>query len=937
MYQKFIDKIADFILENYDSVLEQTTIVFPNKRAALFLRYALSIRIEKNIWLPEILSIEEAICKWTGLQIADNIQMLFELIEIEHERKGNDKNDLTTFSGLAIQMANDFDEIDHYLCDSEKLFAYLHEAKAVELWHADGSELTVSERAFIQFYQSLIHYYNDLRKRLLDKNLAYRGLITRTLAEMDDEQLLQKTKSRKIVFAGFNALTLAEEKLFEKLHRIGTAVVLWDFDTYYLNKNEFPEHEAGLFARKIIKKNTLKETFFIDNQLETSKKKIHITAVPGNAIQAKAMAANLVKEKNSTIETAIVLADENLLIPTLNSIPESVEAFNVTMGYPFDKSSIFLFLNMLFETQLSQNKQLESNSFYLWEILKIISHEICNTIFESTDIQILNKWKTQLIFDKKRFVKKEDFAYLNDKSKHLNDFIQLTLKRWKSTSEALETIEKLIAQIAKMLAEKEGKTYIFLLNQLSIADRIINRLKLLFEESNIALDIKNLKNIFEQIARQSSIKLYGEPILGLQIMGLLESRNLDFETIHMMSVNEKIIPKEKSYQSLIPYDIRITHQMPTYKQKQAVYAYHFFRLLQSAKQIFLYYNTETANSGSGEPSRFILEIKHELTKINPNIEIEETLFATPMSEKDIQKPIVIEKTETILMQIIQKAKRGFSPSLLSTYNTCPLKFYLQFVLNIKDDSLTEKIQQNVLGTIVHESISHLYKEYKTLDFEIIAKCRTQLAKVLEEVFIAVSGSEKTTSGYNFLIYEVARKTIEQILDLDEKLLKEGNTIEIISLEEGIQTNYTYNNESFVIKGFIDRIDKLNGVYRIIDYKTGKVNKKDLELKEEGNLYDPKYEKALQLLCYEYLFKKEKINGTAIQIESGIINTRQISSGLIKLNTEKLNAESNEILFEDFLKKTFHEIFETMQPFVQTDDETRCKHCDFAVICDRKSD
>lgn len=925
----FVDKIADFILENYENQTDNLTVVFPNKRAALFLRNALAKRINKNIWLPVVWSIEEALEHWSNLHLVDSTQVFFELIDIELERKTKTIH-LNEFGGLASQMSVDFEDVDQYMCDADKLFSHLSEAKTIERWHVDGSPLTESEKAYISFFNSLYGYYQELKRRLLDKNMAYQGMLTRMLAELPDTELAEKI-NHKIIFAGFNAITLAEETIIKRLVQSGNADILWDFDRYYLEENSV-EQEAGFFARYFLDRFPKNKELFIGDNLLNDEKQIIVTGVPGTAIQAKAMAANL---DNSclTAKTAIVLADENMLIPVINSIPDFVENFNVTMGYPFSKTTVYQFVKLIFSLQVRKKVVQNDGSVYLWSVLSLVGHEINNILFKQTTLQKLIQWKNELMKLKVFYLQKEHFQLIED-DKELHEFVELLTQMWNNSTDAISVLNQILQKMADFLGKKADKESIFIMNQISIAGRILNRLSDIVKKYDAFFDLKNLEKLFEQLSNSNSIKLFGEPIIGTQIMGLLETRNIDFDTVHILGVNEGILPKEKSYQSLIPFDIRLAHQMPTYQEKQASYAYHFYRILQNSKHIYLYYNSEPGNLNGGEPSRYILQIKNELVKANPKIQFEERLFSIPLSNKNADGFISIDKTQFVMDQLNMISKEGFSPTSLANYNKCQLLFYLENILKIKDSSIDEKVQKNVLGTIVHKCLEQIYKPYVEADSNLsvddLEKMKRNVDDKLKELFKENSGVNKIDEGYNYLIYKVAQETVKHFLDFEIGQLKDGNTIKIWALEKRLEHSISFKNIEIKIKGTIDRIDVFNGKFRIIDYKTGKVEPEDLKIEEWK---DQIQDKAMQLSIYKYLFlnqfKHEEQN-----CEAGIFCTSKLNKELMLLELPDL--EQNNIVeqIENVLRRLFEEIFDEKQPFVQTEDIKNCGYCDFKIICGR---
>ncbi|MDP3444916.1 MAG: hypothetical protein Q8T08_18815, partial [Ignavibacteria bacterium] len=377
--ETFISKVTDYILEHYQHDFKQLTIVFPNRRAGIYLKKELASKAGKTIWLPKILSIEEAFVEWSGIDLADPLSIVFELLEIYLNNNPDKANDLNIFIGYAQQMAREFDEIDHYLVDTDILFNYLSEAKAIELWHADGSPLTVYEQNYLAFFKSLNSFYKSLKHRLNSKKIGYQGSIAAHLAGLKNDDLLSILGNTIVIFAGFNALTPAEEKVISSLANEGKATILWDLDSYYINENKFGWHEAGSSIRKFGKNHPKLLKNWIDTNLLEDEKKIHLIGVPGNIGQAKAAGhyLQMTATQSSTLSgTAVVLADEKLLSPVLNSIPDEVGKFNVTMGLPFIYSPVYQFIISLFELKLQRFQKNEGTLVPLKPLIGLLQHEL---------------------------------------------------------------------------------------------------------------------------------------------------------------------------------------------------------------------------------------------------------------------------------------------------------------------------------------------------------------------------------------------------------------------------------------------------------------------------------------------------------------------------------------------------------------------------------
>jgi hypothetical protein len=938
----FLGNVAEHLLENYPNNLGDITVVFPNRRASLFLKNELAKRIQSTIWLPKIITIEGALQDWTGFQITDPLHVKLELLKIHLELFPNDSQSIGDFIGYAELFARDFDEIDQYLVDADALFSYLSEAKALELWHIDGKDLTISEKNFLIFYETIIQYYNRLKEKLFSQKTGYQGMLARMLAETNPFALAQKIHSEKVIFAGFNALTVAEEKIIVTLEREGKAEILWDIDRHYLQSNGFELSEAGFFLRKFLEKqNTKTPVKWIYDRLLKSQKRIYITGVPGNIGQCKELGNKLLQE-TSFESTAVILADENLLIPAINSIPHNVGNYNVTMGMPFSKSPVYNFLMKLFDFHEFRNKSNEKEGFYIWTVLHLFEHEFFTHILNPDDLEKVTKLRQKLIASGKSFVTNTEIVTIDDSTQQLTSFLAKIFEPWNNDPlRCLNQIHCVLEEsIERIRAKNNGSHNYLLLNQFSAGIRICRRLVDLFAGNEQFIDIKSVKQLIKQIAPSYSINFFGEPMHGLQLMGLLESRNLDFKTLHILSVNEGVLPAEKHNNSFIPFDIRQSFSLPTHTHKQAVFAYHFYRLLQSAEDIHLYYNTESGELGGGEKSRFILQLLHEIAKLNPLISIEERISTIPLLRTSRQNPIEGIKTPEIIQKIKNKAITGFSASSLSTYLGCKLKFYLTELLEIREpDEEEESIGFNTIGNILHRAFKDLYDE--NLNVSLIEQSYKNTDKTLSEAFIHETKGELPVFGKNKLIFEVIKKLWDDFIEYEKKLLQKGTVITVRELErkyEHIMSDKS-GNEAFIwkLKGTIDRVDESDNVIRIIDYKTGKVEEKDLKITEIDRESIENKPKALQLLIYYFLFLKNSPAYNSSRIQPGIYKLLRSGSGLIPLHLPEIK---DEIQYTDaieiMLKEIVNEIFDVNLTFDQTSDFDQCRYCSFKDICERQT-
>ena len=945
MNSSFINQLADHIKETYDLRKQELTIIFPNKRAAFYLRTRFQQIYEESIWLPQMLSVEEAMTEWSGISLVDSIDMLFELIAIDSELKP-EGGDLSVFGGMAAQMAKDFDEIDQYAVDAQHLFSYVEDEKRIGVWNL-GESMTIQERAYLHFFESLKEYYTRLRCRLENQGKGYYGMITRYLAEMSDDELVKRVGGRKVIFAGFNALTPTEQRIIDKLYKSGLAEVIWDFDRYYV---EDERNEAGYFARSYIKKNLQWQPTTFTNSLLSDSREIHMVAVAGNTIQAKAL-QNFLQSENVP-DTSIILADENLLIPVLNSIPEdeNYSSIKVSMGYPLRQTSLTHLIDVFFDFR-KESRKIGNDGWYIWPIYNTFDLEITRIIFQKDELERLDSFRRKSQRKSLFIFKEEDFKQ-SCPSADVQRFLTLLLGLGHDEEQqplaVLETLTALLSFIANKLQQSENvDDKLFLLNQISMMGMALNRLKDIIQRYNdYVKDVADLEILFRLIANNLSIKLNSSSTTGLQVMGLLEARNLDFDSFYMIGVNEGVLPTGKPKGSFIPYYIRIECGLPGYEEKQSVYAYHFYRLLQGSRKVYYLYNSSSKDSAA-EPSRFLLQLKYELVQRNPSIKfVEETFNAQPEPDRGIPA-LFVDKDEDVLARLVQKLtadpSRALAPTSLSTYITCPLQFYLHYLMRIDDDSVEERTQSNVIGTVLHDTLQHLYEDYLNVEMtkELFEKrIVPSLPDKLHQAIFDSFGQGLPDVGYNYLDHVTIDELLKSYMDFELNDIK-NHKMTVMGVEKILTTTLTVDGIPCVIAGKADRIDCHDGIIRIVDYKTGKVDDRDVTVSDRlESLYDAP-EKAIQLLTYKYLYLKEHPECHPSQVTASLFALRY---GKVVFDLDiKYQPLLDDFMgtMDEFFMVLLHEMQDKEIPFSQLLDmgpnNQSCKRCAYFKICSNTSE
>ncbi len=602
--ETFLQKTAQYLIDNYSGNLSELCIVLPNKRAGLFLKQHLSKLIDNPIWLPEIIGTEELIEQLSEVVIIENVTQLFELYEV-YKKSTPEPESFDEFSKWGQVLLHDFNEIDRYLTPVSNLFHHINEVRALEVWNLGKRELTEFQSKYLKFWKQLGKLYQSYTKHLADKHLAYQGMAYRIVAEQlkeNPEQFIEnKINWDKLIFIGFNALNKAEEVLITELKKQQKCEVLFDADEYFMDDEI---QESGLFLRELKKKTAFQPFNWISNKFKTEKKQINIYGIPQNIGQAKYI-TNIIKglnnEKNYT-NTAVVLADENLLVPVLQSIPQSVKNINVTMGYPLRNTPINNFFEIYFNLLVNAERfgKTEALTYHYKDMVKFFQLPYSQLIFTKENCETIKK---EIINNNWVFINKDKLTWINEQ-------IAIPFKENYSIKDILNQCLVYIEQGKNRKIEKENPG--MELEYLFQFARLFNQIKTLIREYPFLESIKEFYSLYNQILSSYSIDLYGEPLKGLQVLGMLETRNIDFENIILISANEGTLPAGKTFNSFIPYNIKKAYQLPTHTEKDAIYAYHFYRLIQNASNINILYNTETNEFGSGEQSRFVTQIEHEM-------------------------------------------------------------------------------------------------------------------------------------------------------------------------------------------------------------------------------------------------------------------------------------------------------------------------------------
>lgn len=911
------DVISDLQKKEVD--FSQLTFILPSKRAGVFLTYHLSKALHKTIFAPDIISIEEFVKDISDLQYISNTELLFEFYDVYLKSTPKEQTEpFDSFSKWAQILIQDFNEIDRYLIPTDNIFEYLKAIKELNHWSL-AEEQTNSVKNYISFWARLKHYYQAFKDQLLVNKKGYQGLVYREAVD-GIEHYIASNANKKHVFVGFNALNKAEELIIQELLQQDLASIYWDIDERFITN---PIHDAGLFMRSH-KSNWSyfeKHPFNWMSSFYKSEKHIEVIGTPKNVGQVKLIGEildTLQKKQPHITNTAVVLGDETLLMPLLNSIPNNIQDINITMGLPIKAVPLASLFEELF--QIHKNP---SSSFHYKDVISILSHQFIKPLFDVEENSYSKIIIEQIQNNNIIYISLEKLRVL---AKSKSDRIDLLFNSWQDNPEiAIDQSSKLILAIKDFL-DIEKSNNLLSLEYLYRFNEIFNELRLLNSTYHHINNIRSLSSLYKELLKSTTLDFKGEPLQGLQIMGMLESRVLDFETVIISSVNEGILPAGKSNNSFIPLDVKLENGLPTYKEKDAVYAYHFYRLLQRAKNIYIIYNTEPDVLNGGEKSRFITQL--EIEKLHPI-----NHYSVSPKVPSIQPSLkTVKKTNDILNTLKFIAKEGFSPSSLTNYIRNPIDFYNEKVLGIKSyDEVEETVAANTLGTVIHETLETFYTPIinHTLSEKHLEAMKASIEKTVEKHFKAAYKEGDITKGKNLIIFEIAKRYVHIFLNKEIETVRAGNVIKIIALEKKINIPIEIAGLDFPInlKGTVDRIDDFNGVTRIIDYKTGKVEQNKVEIVDWEDItsdYD-KYSKSFQVLIYSYMLNE--IETFPNSVEGGIISFKNLQGDyflkLAKKDKAGRGANKNTNItsetldeFADQLKSLIVEIFNPGMDFIE---------------------
>lgn len=978
MRQEFLRQVAEVYLEKHGHEMRDLLFVFPNRRSSVFFQRYLGEQAGKPVFTPDITTINSLFGELSGLAAGDRLELLYELYKIYTRHITSCTESFDEFLYWGDTILNDFDDIDKYLVDAESLFANITDLKEIddrysylsqnqrnaisEFWgnllsYIDGEK----EQSFMEIWRNMYRIYCDFRKAIAEKGLAYEGMIYRKVAEnllerdkdggRDEEDVAFRKLDtyRKVVFVGLNALNKCEKVLLDVLKKEGKACFSWD---YFGDIIRNPENKSSFFMDENIIR--YKDTYPLsEDGGRPEKQNIEVIGVPSMVGQAKYVAEIIEKEILQTagadgqprkendvlkkaFDTAIVLPDEKLLMPVLNSIPETISRINVTMGYSLSNTNCASFMNLYSQLYLHSVTRNGRPYFYFRNVRDLLNHPYVLSGSE----EAARKIKAEIIKSNRIYV--DDSIFSGDElieSLFCGAYRVLqNAQEWKDGKKGTEY--DVIRDIAQAQYELLGKLHgrldslegEFIYHYHAAITRMLNL--------NLPISMSTYFRLLRETVNMCQIPFKGEPLSGLQIMGNLEMRALDFRNLIILSVNEGIFPSHSVSNSMIPYNLRVGFELPDYEYQDAISAYHFYRSIYRAENIYLIYDTRTGGSNTGEVSRFVKQLKYQ-----HGADIRESIvnyhIPSPETEEKVQ-----EKTPEMVETL---KKMYYSASSVNTYLDCPLKFYFQNVEGMRDeDDVMEDIEANVFGLLYHSIMQDLYTPFvnRTVteqDIDRIISGDVLIKQAIKAAFLKCAQIHEI-EGKNKIIEALLYKFVTETLKYDRTLCP----FQYIAAEKECLAKWQLPDSSQTVrlKGYIDRIDLMlkNGSagkereeqLRIIDYKTGK---SEIRYREPQEMFDKENETrpytALQLMFYYLLLREDTLKRTVVpHPESTVLAVYSLKT-LVKREFPTFMTSAEELEeFEKQLGRTFMEIFDQNVPFTQTADLRKCEYCPFRVICKR---
>ena len=954
--ETFLKQVAHDLYNKTEGNFTKVAIVFPNKRASLFFNEYLAQESDRPIWSPTYVSISELFRQSSDLSIADPIKLVCDLYKVFQKATGS-KETLDDFYFWGEMLIADFDDADKNMADTHALFSNLKDLNKLmdnydfleegqkealsQFFHNFSiNQVTELKQRFISMWNVLGDIYTEYKALLESQSIAYEGMLYRQVIEQLDVEALPYNK---YIFVGFNVLNKVEHTLFKKLNEAGKAMFYWDYDTFYLNKTP---HEAGEFIRRNLRDfpSELPASFF-DNLNQP--KEVTFIESPTENGQVRYLPQwireNLTSQEK---ETAVVLCNEALLQPVLHALPDNVKHINITMGFPLSQTPAYSFVNALMELHTSGYNP--NNGRYLFaEVISVLKHPYTRQLSPEAEKLEQTLTRDNRFYPLPSELKQDNVLELLFTPRRNN------LDLCSMLSEALKEVAVIYQQQAASHSDAFDQLY---RESLFKTYTLVNRFHTLIESKELNVQAGTFQRLLTRVMSSSSIPFHGEPAIGMQVMGVLETRNLDFRHLIMLSVNEGQLPKAGGDSSFIPYNLRKAFGMTTIDHKIAVYAYYFYRLMQRTEKVTLVYNTATDGINRGELSRFMLQFLIE--------------WGYPVLRKQLEAaqspqdstPIIIEKTPDIMermksvFDIRNNPKALISPSALNCYLDCPLKFYYKYVALLSaPDEVTADIDSAKFGSIFHYAAEHIYKDL-TAHGKLISKenletllkdevrLQTYVDNGFKELFFNLPPNEQPEyNGIQLINSAVIVKYIQQLLRNDLRYAPFTFVGSEQRIFENIEICTSTGDIQSRIGGIIDRIDSKGESLRIVDYKTG--GDADTPANVQS-LFIPDKKRSnyvFQTFLYASIVcKKLREKNDSRLVAPALLYIHRAASEnyspVIQMGEPRKpkepvdNFAQHEGDFRENLKTLLEDIFNPDISFTQTEIEDKCAYCDFRALC-----
>ena len=942
MQQKFLSQIAECFYRNEKERISNYAFVFPNKRAGIFFKKYLAEIIEQPLFTPRIVAINDFFLQYTPLKVETRIPLLFRLYNVFRENLSKEVDSFELFMPFGETLLSDFEDIAKYNVDARQLFSNIHDLKEIDenfggltqeqiaiirrFWEKLLPETNAKSfnKQFLEMWKSLYQIYTDFNDSLRAEQVGYEGLVF-----ADAMQRLQKSDAveyEKVVFIGFNALNEQERLLFDFFRQKGIADFYWDTDSPFFN--------GMTNADAFIKQNAQKYRSHYALQPKEQDKEIEVIAISSGIGQTKKVHDILDGLAEKDENTAVVLPDERLLVPMLCSMPESVTKLNVTMGYPLSLSMVHALAHSLFEMQLSARTHKNGGfAFHYKHVLAVLNNYMILSYTENAAERV-------------KQINAERYFWLEDKSFESDELLKLIFTRYEGNDllqYLIEVVKKIYTgQKENQEVEKEMlSSYIMMLMQLH--DNVA--------KSGLMLGSEAIASLVDRAAGFSQVPFVGEPLEGVQLMGFLETRTLDFDNVIITSMNDGVCPKKNNSSSIIPYNLRKAFGLPTFEQHDAIAAYHFYRLLTGARRVFLLYDDRVEGTKNGEVSRYVYQLKY-LYQNQFSLKEHTQAFDVNFIKSE-NNTIEIRKDDRIMQKMngfLEGGKRSLSPSALNEYIQCPLKFYLKKIAEIEEpDEITETIEANVFGSIFHATMELLYKEYKgkDVDANTIERLNASIDNALKIAFsteyLKITDEKKYESpkGRNILVAHVIKKYVENMLAYDKK----QTPFRIVDVERKTDCYFPFadGTKKAHLYGIVDRIHRKGDVFYVADYKTGSDDVAFTDIEQLFSKDEKKHPKAVfQTLMYAMMLKySDQQTWGARTLQPLIFRTKKMSGSEVVTHIHKKDDAATPVTYnsladdyENAFAKLLEELFDKDIPFKQCNTTEACQYCTFKTFCDR---